>query len=202
VALGVGFDAKLLEADKGERMMEEELQKLLDKQAITEVIWRYCRGMDRMDKGLTLSCWHPGGTDDHAPLFQGSAESFVEWLWPIHEAMEATRHLVSNITIELNGDRAATESCWLVHLRIPRDDDIYDVIADGRYLDNFEKIDGVWAITHRTSIGCMIRTTKQDSALAAMDPPLIIPNNPESSAANWSRNAEDHSYRHFANIVG
>lgn len=89
--------------------MEEELQKLLDKQAISEVIWRYCRGMDRMDKELTLSCWHPGGTDDHAPLFKGTAVGFVEWLWPIHAAMAATRHLVSNITVELNGDRAATE---------------------------------------------------------------------------------------------
>lgn len=182
---------------QGERRMEEELQKLLDKQAITEVIWRYCRGMDRMDKELTLSCWHPGGTDDHAPLFKGSAEGFVEWLWPIHAAMETTCHIVSNIMIELNGERAATESYWHVHLRIPRGNDVYDIVGEGRYLDNFEKIDGVWAITHRTSIGSMIRTTRQDPALAAMDPPLITPNNPESSAATCSRDAKDYSYQFF-----
>ncbi|WP_417618433.1 nuclear transport factor 2 family protein [Parasphingorhabdus sp.] len=180
--------------------MEEELQKLLDKQAISEVIWRYCRGMDRMDKELTLSCWHPGGTDDHAPLFKGTAAGFVEWLWPIHAAMAATRHLVSNITVELNGDRAATECAWFVHLRIPRGDDIYDIMGDGRYLDHFEKIGGIWAITHRTSIGCMTRTTKQDPALATMDPPLITPNNPESAAAPWSRDTDDFSYQLFSAI--
>lgn len=187
---------------RGEIMMEEELQKLLDKQAISEVIWRYCRGMDRMDKALALSCWHPGGTDDHAPLFKGTAEGFVEWLWPIHAAMEATRHLVSNITIELNGDRAATESYWFVHLRVRRDDGIYDIIGDGRYLDRFEKIDGVWAINHRTSIGCMIRTTRQDPALSALDPPLITPNNPESATARWSRDAQDFSYDLFSEVRG
>ncbi|WP_323799765.1 nuclear transport factor 2 family protein [Parasphingorhabdus sp.] len=180
--------------------MEEELQKLLDKQAISEVIWRYCRGMDRMDKELTLSCWHPGGTDDHAPLFKGTAVGFVEWLWPIHAAMAATRHLVSNITVELNGDRAATECAWFVHLRIPRGDDIYDIMGDGRYLDHFEKIGGIWAITHRTSIGCMTRTTKQHPALATMDPPLITPNNPESAAAPWSRDTDDYSYQLFSAI--
>jgi len=180
--------------------VEKLLRDLLDKQSITEVIWRYCRGMDRMDRELTLSCWHPGGTDDHAPLFKGTAEGFVEWLWPIHAAMEATRHLVSNITIELNGVQAATESYWFVHLRLLRGEDVYDIMGDGRYLDHFEKIGGVWAIRHRTSIGCMIRTTKQDLAVAAMDPPLIMPNNPESPPAAWSRDEEDFSYRLFADI--
>ena len=177
--------------------MERELRELLDKQAITDVLWRYCRGMDRMDRELTLSCWHPGGTDDHSPLFKGTARGFLDWLWPIHAAMTATRHFVSNMTIELNGDRAATESYWYVHLRVPRDGDVYDIVGDGRYLDRFEKIDGVWAIRHRTSISCMTRITKQDPALA---PPLILPNNPESKPARWSRDTNDFSYELFAGV--
>lgn len=180
--------------------MDAEIRQLLDKQAITEVIWRYCRGMDRMDRDLTLSCWHPGGTDDHAPLYKGTAEGFVEWLWPVHAAMQATRHLVSNITIELDGDQAATESYWYVHLRIPRDGDVYDLVGEGRYLDRFEKIGGVWAIRHRTSISCMTRATRYDAP--AFDPPLIVPNNPECSPASWSRDDADFSYRLFASLRG
>src|SRR5579872_3721315 len=87
------------------------------KQAITEIMHRYCRGMDRMDRGLTLSCWHPGGTDDHAPLYVGSAAGFVEWLWPVHAAMVCTRHVVSNILIEVEGDTATSETYWTVTLR-------------------------------------------------------------------------------------
>ena len=52
-----------------------------------------------MDKALTLSCWHVGGTDDHAPLYKGSAKGFLDWLWPIHAEMVATRHVVGNILI-------------------------------------------------------------------------------------------------------
>ncbi|MEW4467658.1 nuclear transport factor 2 family protein [Parasphingorhabdus sp. JC815] len=181
--------------------MEQALKQLLDKQAITETLWRYCRGMDRMDKEITLSCWHPGGTDDHAPVFKGTAEGFIEWLWPVHAEMTATRHFVSNISIELNGDHAASESYWHVQLRIPRSDGIYDLIGDGRYLDHFEQIDGVWAIRHRTSIGCMTRVSKVDPAPETFDPPLIIPNNPESQTAHWARDKSDFSYSLFAEIM-
>jgi hypothetical protein len=180
--------------------MNKDLQQLIDKQAISEVIWRYCRGLDRMDRELTLSCWHPGGTDNHAPLFDGTAEEFVDWLWPVHAAMEATRHFVSNISIELAGDQAATESYWYLHLRIPRDRDVYDLIAEGRYLDYFEKIDGVWAIRHRNSVGCMTSVTGPSKSLTDFDPPLIMPNSPHSAPVRWARDKSDFSYELFASL--
>ena len=58
--------------------MSEDID-VIDKQAITEIIYRYCRGLDRMDRELTLSCWHEGGTDDHGALFSGTADEFVAW---------------------------------------------------------------------------------------------------------------------------
>src|SRR6185436_9663893 len=88
---------------------EMSLQDVVARLEITEVLHRYARAMDRMDAELALSCWHPGGTDDHAPLYSGSAEGFVEWLWPVHAAMVMTRHVISNILIEVDGDRAGTE---------------------------------------------------------------------------------------------
>jgi len=39
----------------------DELDLLAAKQAITEAIHRYCRGVDRMDRALTLSVGHRGG---------------------------------------------------------------------------------------------------------------------------------------------
>lgn len=182
--------------------MNEEIQALLDKQAITEVIFRYCRGLDRMDKELSLTCWHPGGTDDHAPLYKGSAEGFLDWLWPVHAAMEATRHFVSNITIELSGDKAAVESYWHLCLRIPRDGKTFDLVGHGRYLDNFEKIDGVWAIRHRASIGDIIGVTEQIVDLAEINPPLIMPNNLDAQPIHGARDRSDYSYELFASIHG
>ncbi len=173
------------------------LEELAAKQAITEVIHRYCRGMDRMDRDITLSCWHPGGTDDHAPLYEGPVEGFVEWLWPVHAAMTATRHVVSNILIDLDlaNDRAGVETYWSLVLRVPRGEEAYDIIAGGRYIDRFERIDDVWAIRHRSSLMDVgrvepVRLTAADFA----DPPLIAPNNPEATAVPWARDPGDYSY--------
>lgn len=170
--------------------------ELAARDAITEVIHRYCRGIDRMDREMTLSCWHSGGTDDHAPLYAGSAEGFVEWLWPVHAAMVGTRHVVSNTLIEVNGDKAATETYWTVTLRVAQGDDLYDIQGGGRYVDNFECIDGVWAIRHRQSLHDwdrvdQVTTTMQDFS----DTPLIEPNNPEVPAKTSARDRSDYSYQ-------
>jgi len=170
------------------------LDELLAKQAITEVIHRYCRAMDRMDAALALSCWHEGGTDDHAPLFAGTAQGFIEWLWPVHGAMESTRHVVSNILIELNGDKAGAESYWTVTLRMKKDGDLYDVIGGGRYVDNFECIDGEWAIRHRQSLHDWDVVQKVEATMATAEP-MLEPNNPEVRPMVSARDRSDYSYR-------
>jgi hypothetical protein len=171
------------------------LQELAAKQAITEVIHRYCRGMDRMDRELTLSCWHPGGTDDHAPLYAGSAAGFVDWLWPVHAAMPVTRHVVTNTIIDLDGNKAAAESYWSLVLRVGQDGKLWDVLAAGRYLDEFERIDDIWAIRHRSSIHDTNRVELVEKTGMDFSPPLILPNNPESAPRKWSRDRSDFSYQ-------
>ncbi len=174
---------------------QAEIDEVVAKLAITDVLHRYARGLDRMDIPMTLSCWHPGGTDDHAPLFSGTAAGFVEWLWPVHAAMTMTRHVVTNVMIEVNGDKAASECYWTVTLR-PRDEEgqLYNQIGQGRYIDQFEKIDGVWAIRHRQSIGDRwhYRGPVDENAPVKQ---LIKPNNPEAPLPNWARDPSDHSYK-------
>lgn len=164
--------------------------------AITDVIHRYCRGMDRMDRELTLSCWHPGGTDDHGPLYAGSPEGFVDWLWPVHAAMVVTRHAVSNILIELDGDRAGVETYWNLVLQVPWGDGVYDILAGGRYLDRFECIDDVWAIRHRQSVLDWNRVEPVERTLADFaEPPLIRPARPGIPLTDGARDRSDPSYR-------
>ena len=95
-----------------------DIDDLLAKQEITEVIYRYCRGIDRMDAELTLSCWHEGGLAHYGRLFEGTAEGFVEWLWPVHAAMVGHRHEISNILVDVRDDRASSEAYVSVTLRV------------------------------------------------------------------------------------
>ncbi|WP_156679943.1 nuclear transport factor 2 family protein [Sphingomonas profundi] len=172
------------------------LDELAARAAITDVLHRYARAMDRMDADLALSCWHPGGTDDHAPLFAGTAEGFVAWLWPVHAAMVATRHVISNILIVVDGDRAASESYWTVTLRMTADDGtLHDMFGQGRYVDTFERIDGVWAIRHRQSLHDWDRIDPVGPRMGEADAPIAVtPNNPEVAAKPVARDRSDHSY--------
>lgn len=43
----------------------ESLQELVDKRALAEVVMRYCRGVDRADEELIVSCFHPDAVDEH-----------------------------------------------------------------------------------------------------------------------------------------
>lgn len=170
--------------------------ELAARAAITEVIHRYCRGIDRMDRELTLSCWHAGGTDDHAPLYSGSAEGFVDWVWPVHAAMVGTRHVVSNTLIDVHGDRATAETYWTVTLRVDSQESLYDIQGGGRYVDNFECIDGVWAIRHRQSLHDWDRVDRVTNTMQDFPGmPLIEPNNPEVPAKTSARDRYDYSYQ-------
>lgn len=164
---------------------------------IHDVLHRYARAMDRMDAELALSCWHPGGTDDHAPLYSGSAEGFIEWLWPVHAAMEVTRHVVTNAIIEFDDpDRAGCESYWTVTLRMRGNDGLlYDVVGQGRYVDRFERIAGRWAIRHRQSLHDWDRIDAVERTMADPNPPATVaPNNPEVAPKRVARDRGDYSY--------
>jgi len=128
--------------------MEEEFRAWLDKQAITEQIHRYARGVDRMDRALARACWHSDGSADYRGLFEGSADALLDWIWQVHSGMQTHSHQMSNILIELDGDRAASETYVTVALRTLGDAPS-DIFSRGRYLDRWSRRDGVWAIDHR-----------------------------------------------------
>jgi hypothetical protein len=57
-------------------MGDEKITALIDKQEMTEVIYRLARGLDRCDEALLRGCYHHDATDDHG-IFKGTAEDFV-----------------------------------------------------------------------------------------------------------------------------
>ena len=131
--------------------MSDALQELSDKQEITEVIYRYCRGLDRMDADLVRSVWHPEGTADYGPdMFRGTGDGFVDWVCAAHAGMERHSHQITNILIEVDGDSAASESYVTVALRTkPAAGKSVEIVARGRYVDRWSRRDGRWAIDHR-----------------------------------------------------
>ncbi|MBY0401580.1 nuclear transport factor 2 family protein [Myxococcota bacterium] len=133
---------------------DAELQTLLDKQAIRDVLSRYCRGLDRMDKEMAYACWHEGGTAFYDGIYEGTGRGFIDWVWQAHATMERHSHQITNVLIEVNGERAICESYVTVCLWTLADEfgRQKELVGRGRYLDRFSKKHGRWAIEHRTHL--------------------------------------------------
>lgn len=129
-----------------------QLRELVDRRQILDCIHRYCRGVDRADRELVLSAYHPDANDDHG-TFVGGREAFVDWAFAYHaEHQISHHHMVFNHSCELDGDTAHTETYWLFfgENRVKP-----DTLSVGRYLDRFEKRNGRWAIAERV---CLIES--------------------------------------------
>jgi hypothetical protein len=130
------------------RQSPDALQVLLDKQAITEVLHRYCFAMDQNDRALGKSVWHPDGTAHYVDMFEGSGHDFVEFGQGGHEAaFNGTSHQVTNIMIEVDGERATSATYVTAACRIKDTENVYQI--RGRYLDTWSRRDGEWKIDAR-----------------------------------------------------
>ncbi len=86
------------------------LDQVVARQKITDQIYRYCRAMDRIDRALGYSIWHADGTADYGENFQGSGQGFIDHVCQQHAGLQHHSHQVSNVIIELDGDRAGSEA--------------------------------------------------------------------------------------------
>jgi SnoaL-like domain len=124
-----------------------------DREAIADQIYRYCRAMDRMDAELGYSIWHADGTADYGPeVFQGLGRDFIDHVNKQHAGLLHHSHQTSNIVIELDGDRAGSESYVTATLRMKRGDAMQQMTVWSRYIDTWSKRQGRWALDHRMAI--------------------------------------------------
>ena len=129
--------------------MNEQVQALLDKQSIYEVLVTYCRGVDRCDEDLIRSAFHDDSYDDHG-YWKGPGHELAPFLADrLRNANSATTHSVTNVLIELDGDLARCQA--QVHATLIRkgSDPVEVDVVGPRYLDRFSRRDGRWRIEHR-----------------------------------------------------
>ena len=166
----------------------EALTALIDHQEIKKIPHLFARGLDRMDRDLIKSCFHEDGTDDHG-MFQGTVEEFCEWVMPQLESYDATQHMISTQIVEMKGNSAVCESYFYARHALKMDGAPKELIAAGRYLDTFEKRDGVWKITHRKAVFDWNRLVDD----------MAIPSRPEMEAVMTygEQGKNDASYKIF-----
>jgi hypothetical protein len=133
-----------------DKALSTALQQLVDRQEIHDCILRYCSGVDRFDREMLRSVYHPDAIDDHG-AFVGGVSDFIAWAFAYHAKYQHShKHYVLNHLCELDGDTAHTETYWLfvAHNTFEPATSLHT----GRYLDRFEKRNGKWAIAARKCI--------------------------------------------------
>jgi hypothetical protein len=147
---------------------KEAVLALLDKQAIHEVLMRYCRGVDRRDAELILSAFHRDAVDVHG----GHNTSPAELAARVTGGAGGTgmMHFVGNEYVELDGDLAYSETYFISFSTGQRPSgETFTRTRAGRYLDRFERRAGEWRIAYR----CLVDEWNRVDDVTQTSPNLI-----------------------------
>lgn len=123
--------------------------ELLDRQDIFDSIQRISRGMDRFDRDLFLSGYHPDAVIDAGAFVADPAQVYDGGEALHEEGQSSTQHHLTNHSCQVEGDTAHAETYYL-YIGRNRDDTIW--AAGGRYIDRLERRDAQWKIAFRYTL--------------------------------------------------
>jgi hypothetical protein len=150
--------------------LETRIEAIEAREQIIQVLYRYCRGWDRRDEDIIRSCFWPDSKHQHG-VFDGLSSDFVAFGLTRTANVKAVRHTVSNVMIELSGDRAISECYFAAMHRRPAADGSgeEDYFSEGRFVDRFERRGGEWRIVRRVGLNDFERVQPpSDVALEAL----------------------------------
>lgn len=130
--------------------IEAKVAELWDREAIRQCLHRYSRGVDRFDRELVLSAFHPDFLDEHGK-FVGTREEFADWAIGQHKGAHLShQHLLLNHICELDGDTAHAETYFMFVCMNRKGKPV--TIGGGRYIDRLEQRAGEWRIAARVTL--------------------------------------------------
>ncbi len=132
--------------------LEGEHQRLLVEQTIRDRVYSFCRALDRLDRDLLASIFHPDATLDYGSIYTGPVAGFIDVAMQFQGSMRDTQHNVGHILIDVSGDHARVESYVYAHHVVENEGELSELIVGARYFDRFEHRDGEWKIAFRTEV--------------------------------------------------
>lgn len=136
---------------------ERRLDELLSKQEIYERLCDYMRGQDRLDPVLHRSVFWDDARTDYG-IYKGDADGFVAFAQGVLTPHGSNQHLIGQVRIDLEGDVGFGEVYFLAYHRVVEEGEDKDLIIAGRYVDRYERRDGVWKIAFRSELVDWART--------------------------------------------
>jgi hypothetical protein len=181
-------------------------ERLADRAQIQDVMYRWCRAVDRLDYDAIRTVFHADAIDTHG-IYNGGIDGLIDWIKGRHKTIPFSMHSISNMLIEFGGpDSAVAETYCFAVQRYPAEGKAslaalaggaegkpgvaMDLMACARYVDRFERRGGEWRIQHRTVV--------YDSTMMYE----VSPDAPKMGEG-WTvgrRDKDDHVYRARAEV--
>lgn len=153
--------------------LEVEIRDLAARRDIHAAVQRYMRGLDRLDPELQRSAFHHDAVID-CGLMKGGVEEFIAFSQDLLAGMDATHHLLGQVHVERDGDRATGEcyfQAW--HRTSGEDGGVRDLFISGRYLDAYACRNGQWRIAGRTLVTDWVKDDPGTLDFFAANPTLV-----------------------------
>ena len=121
-----------------------------DREQIGDLLVRYATGIDSKDWPLFRTCFTDDVRADYGDIgLWTDGDAITEWMRVTHETMPSTKHLLSNVAIELDGDTASARSYVHAVLVVSAEPSVW-VDAIGQYDDELVRTGDGWRIRART----------------------------------------------------
>ncbi len=123
-----------------------------DREQIEALLYRYAWMVDRRDWQLMDEVFAEGATVDYTSTGgqKGPYRETLGWLARALEPWPANLHFISNLHVEIHGDRARSRCYFLAPMGRPRPDGSQEVITTaGLYLDELVRTPAGWRIAKR-----------------------------------------------------
>ena len=124
----------------------------MEQQAICNLIYAYARLIDQGDFEAVAELFRDGGIytaqgqavgyDEVLAMYSGATRRYPD------DGTPKTRHITSNLAIEIDGDTARSHSYFTVLQAVPPDFPLQTIIS-GHYEDEFQRGPGGWAFSRR-----------------------------------------------------
>lgn len=138
-------------AEEQMQKLVKDVQYLMDRQAILDVVMRQARGHDRHDMELMNSCFWEDGVDEHGEYITPGPE-YGRWANGAHTAgFFGHQHNITNHVCEIDGDTAHCDT-YVIGALLPRGTPGRAKNTSARYVDRFERRGGEWRIAVRRTV--------------------------------------------------
>ena len=120
--------------------IESRLRAVEAELAINQTITRYCRALDWLDESLLRTCYTADAFINYG-FYKGPVEGFYPVVMEIERATRHRSHFLSNVAIQLDGDKAEVECYGIASSTL--DGEMLNVFG-GRYLNEFARVSTEW----------------------------------------------------------